>query len=91
MRCEACGKDGTIDIRATLIRCSFCDAEWGRVNGFWVESKPPRCMEFGGDGKTVEAEPKTCPLCEGTGREGPCHQRSQIGPVRAAGQLRRGF
>jgi len=70
MRCEACGKDGTIDIRATLIRCSFCDAEWGRVNGFWVESKPPRCMEFGGDGKTVEAEPQTCPSCAGTGREG---------------------
>jgi hypothetical protein len=30
--------------------------------GFWVESKPPRCMDCGGDGKTVEAEP--------TGREG---------------------
>ena len=70
MKCEACGKDGTLDIRATLIRCSFCDGEWGRVNGFWVESKPPRCMECGGDGRTVEAEPKTCPLCEGTGREG---------------------
>ena len=70
MKCEACGKEGTLDIRATLIRCSFCDAEWGRVNGFWVESKPPRCMECGGDGKTVEAEPKTCPSCAGTGRDG---------------------
>jgi DnaJ-class molecular chaperone len=70
MKCEACGKDGTLDIRATLIRCSFCDAEWGRVNGFWVESKPPRCMECGGDGRTVEAEPQTCPSCAGTGREG---------------------
>jgi phage FluMu protein Com len=70
MKCEACGKYGTLDIRATLIRCSFCDAEWGRVNGFWVESKPPRCMECGGDGKTVEAEPQTCPACAGTGREG---------------------
>jgi len=69
MKCEACGKDGTLDIRATLIRCSFCDAEWGRVNGFWVESKPPRCMECGGDGRTVEAEPKMCPSCAGTGRE----------------------
>ena len=67
MKCEACGKDGTLDIRATLIRCSFCDAEWGRVNGFWVESKPPRCMECGGDGRTVEAEPKTCPECAGSG------------------------
>jgi len=37
MKCEACGKDGTLDIRATLIRCSFCDGEWGRVNGFWGE------------------------------------------------------
>jgi len=54
MKCEACGKDGTLDIRATLIRCSFCDGEWGRVNGFWVESKPPRCMECGGDGKTAQ-------------------------------------
>ena len=70
MKCEACGKEGTLDIRATLIRCSFCDAEWGRVNGSWVESKPPRCMECGGDGKTVEAEPQTCPSCAGTGREG---------------------
>lgn len=70
MKCAACGKEGTLDIRATLIRCSFCDAEWGRVNGFWVESKPPRCMECGGDGKTVEAEPKTCLSCQGTGREG---------------------
>ena len=70
MKCEACGKDGTLDIRATLIRCSFCDAEWGRVNGSWVESKPPRCMECGGDRMTVEAEPKTCPSCAGTGREG---------------------
>ena len=70
MKCEACGKEGTLDILATLIRCSFCDAEWGRVNGFWVESKPPRCMECGGDGMTVESEPKTCPLCAGTGREG---------------------
>jgi DnaJ-class molecular chaperone len=70
MKCEACGKEGTLDIRATLIRCSFCDGEWGRVNGFWVESKPPRCMECGGDGRTVEAEPKTCPSCAGTGREG---------------------
>ena len=70
MKCEACGKEGTLDIRATLIRCSFCDAEWGRVNGSWVESKPPRCMECGGDGRTVEAEPKTCPSCAGTGREG---------------------
>jgi len=70
MKCEACGKEGTLDIRATLIRCSFCDGEWGRVNGFWVESKPPRCMECGGDGKTVEVEPKTCPSCAGTGREG---------------------
>lgn len=70
MKCEACGKDGTLDIRATLIRCSFCDAEWGRVNGFWVESKPPRCMECGGDGRTCEANPQTCPSCAGTGREG---------------------
>jgi len=70
MKCEACGKTGTLDIRATLIRCSFCDAEWSCVNGFWVESKPPRCMECGGDGRTVEAEPQTCPACAGTGREG---------------------
>ena len=70
MKCEACGKEDTLDIRATLIRCSFCDGEWGRVNGFWVESKPPRCMDCGGDGKTVEAEPRTCPSCRGTGREG---------------------
>jgi phage FluMu protein Com len=70
MKCEACGKEGTLDIRATLIRCSFCDGEWGRVNGFWVESKPPRCMDCGGDGKTVEAEPRTCPSCRGTGWEG---------------------
>ena len=70
MKCEACGKDGTLDIRATLIRCSFCDAEWGRVNGFWIESKPPRCMECGGDGKTAQDEPQTCQECAGTGREG---------------------
>jgi len=70
MKCEACGKEGTLDIRATLIRCSFCDGEWGRVNGFWVESKPPRCMECGGDGKTAQDEPQTCQECAGTGREG---------------------
>jgi phage FluMu protein Com len=70
MKCEACGKDGTLDIRATVIRCSFCDGEWGRVNGFWVESKSPRCMECGGDGKTIEADPQICPSCAGTGREG---------------------
>jgi hypothetical protein len=27
MKCEACGKEGTLDIRATSIRCSFCDGE----------------------------------------------------------------
>jgi len=58
MKCEACGKEGTLDIRATLIRC-----------GFWVESKPPRCMECGGDGKTAQDKPQRCQVCNGSGVE----------------------
>ena len=40
MKCEACGKEGTLDIRATLIRCSFCDAEGGK--DFCPKCKPRR-------------------------------------------------
>lgn len=28
---------GTLNISATLIRCTNCKMTWGRVNGLWVE------------------------------------------------------
>ncbi len=67
IKCTCCGKD-TLVITSTLIACKFCDAEWGRVNGYWVESRAPRCLGCGGDGLTAQEDPVTCPECNGTGR-----------------------
>ena len=34
--CPHCGADHW-RISATLIQCAACEAEWGRVNGVWIE------------------------------------------------------